>query len=224
MARARIITRLAPPKELEARARALAVLDAILEPEWEYRYYSFNAKWDESLGQRLATMRNGSGDEWLIAFTPDGAFLKGFAHESPMAGALQRAGGAAQFLVGLPEALGAFATEPSFALEETTFAAWWTGEGPWREAGVPFPADLSDGADGDGAESMLAIVDGDPKTYVAYAREYFEEELELAAVREIYAGRPLTPALVRRIGGEDRAIDDLAEDLAEIGWPRADVS
>jgi hypothetical protein len=36
------------------------MLDAIVCPEWEHRYYSFNANWaaDEVMG----SMRDGSGD------------------------------------------------------------------------------------------------------------------------------------------------------------------
>jgi hypothetical protein len=62
--------------------KSLAALDAIIEPEWEYRYYSFNSKWAES--EAMGSMRNGQGDEWFCVFSPVGAFLKGFDHESEM--------------------------------------------------------------------------------------------------------------------------------------------
>jgi hypothetical protein len=58
------------------------MLDAILSPEWEDRYYSFNSKWGP--GEILASMRDGSGDEYFTLLSPGGAILKGFAHESPM--------------------------------------------------------------------------------------------------------------------------------------------
>jgi hypothetical protein len=64
------------------RSRALAMLDAILSPEWEYRYYSFVAAWGPA--QELASMRNGSGDDYAIVFSPAGAWIRVFAHESPM--------------------------------------------------------------------------------------------------------------------------------------------
>ena len=32
----------------------------------------------------MASMRNGSGDEYFILFNLHGAIMKGFAHESPM--------------------------------------------------------------------------------------------------------------------------------------------
>ena len=43
--------------------RSLAVLDAILSPVWEDRYYSFDAHWAQ--GKLMASMRNGQGDHWF---------------------------------------------------------------------------------------------------------------------------------------------------------------
>src|SRR5262249_20272971 len=48
--------------DLRNLCQVIATLDAILSPEWEWRYYSFNSKW--SAGAMCASMRNGSGDEF----------------------------------------------------------------------------------------------------------------------------------------------------------------
>src|SRR5678816_1485060 len=67
--------------DLLRRTKALAALDLILSPEWEYRYYSFNAAWSPS--ELMASMRDGCGDEWWLVFHAHGwAALKGLAHES----------------------------------------------------------------------------------------------------------------------------------------------
>jgi hypothetical protein len=50
------------------RSRSLAMLDAILCPEWEYRYYSFATRWGPE--QELASMRNGMGDSWSSSRPP----------------------------------------------------------------------------------------------------------------------------------------------------------
>lgn len=42
--------------DLRDRCRSLAMLDAILSPDWESRYYSFNAGWAD--GEEMASMRN----------------------------------------------------------------------------------------------------------------------------------------------------------------------
>ncbi len=60
------------------------MLDAILSPEWEDRIYSYTADWGD--GTAATEIRDGSGNDCFIVFTPpDGAFIKGLDHESPMA-------------------------------------------------------------------------------------------------------------------------------------------
>lgn len=65
---------------LRRLTRSLAMLDAILSPDWEFRYYSFNAAW--GAGEMLASMRNGSGDYWFALFCREGVALHGLAHEA----------------------------------------------------------------------------------------------------------------------------------------------
>jgi hypothetical protein len=76
------LTELPSPESLKKLMKALAMLDAAIEPEWEYRYYSFNSKWSEY--EQMASMRNGQGDLWFCVFSSTGVFLKGFDHESKM--------------------------------------------------------------------------------------------------------------------------------------------
>ena len=52
---------------LKRLLQSMAMLDAILMPEWEYRYYSFNALWGE--GEMMGSMRDGAGDEFLACST-----------------------------------------------------------------------------------------------------------------------------------------------------------
>ena len=60
----------------------MAMLDAILCPDWQNRYYSFDAAWSD--GEQMGSMRNGSGDDFFALFNSAGCCLKGFAHEAPM--------------------------------------------------------------------------------------------------------------------------------------------
>ena len=62
--------------------QSLAVLDAILSREWEYRYYSFDSRWGP--GELMASMRNGQGDHWFALMTDDGVVLHGLHHEAPI--------------------------------------------------------------------------------------------------------------------------------------------
>jgi hypothetical protein len=43
-------------------------------PEWEYRYYLVDSLWGREM---VASMRNGSGDEYFILFDDHGAAIKG---------------------------------------------------------------------------------------------------------------------------------------------------
>src|SRR5262245_33579514 len=67
---------------LKRLMQSMALLDAILSPEWQYRYYSFDSKWDN--GEQMGSMRDGCGDDLFALFNEHGCFLKGFAHEAEM--------------------------------------------------------------------------------------------------------------------------------------------
>jgi hypothetical protein len=60
--------------DLKRLMQSMAMLDAILSPRWEFRYYSFNEKWAETA--RIGSMRNGSGDDFHALFNEHGCFLK----------------------------------------------------------------------------------------------------------------------------------------------------
>lgn len=68
--------------QLRDLCRSMAVLEAILNPEWSSRYHSYDAGWGP--GEEMASMNNGSGDEYSIVFSAAGAYIRGFAHEAVM--------------------------------------------------------------------------------------------------------------------------------------------
>jgi len=110
-------------ESLKDLSQSLAILDAVFSPEWECRYYSFNSKWDE--GEMMASMRNGSGDEYFILFNDKGAIIKGFAHESPMSPYANDAEKVwAGVLDDVPSDFKRFLSEPAFSIEDTTFCIW----------------------------------------------------------------------------------------------------
>src|ERR1700740_1935501 len=100
---------------LRRLCRSRAMLDAILCPEWPYRYHSFNANW--AAGEEMASMRDGCGDGYFILFTKAGAIMKGFAHESE---AWRRTSQRGQPLPGMfdgvPEEFAGFLDEPAFSM------------------------------------------------------------------------------------------------------------
>ena len=65
------------------------------------------------------------------------------------------------------------------------------------------------------------LLDDSPEAYWRFAEEYYElASMDLAAVREIYALRPLTQPLVTALNGQ-LSVADLADDIAEIGYRTA---
>src|SRR5215475_14027541 len=129
--------------------RALAMLDAVMSPEWEYRYYSFNSHWAD--GEMMASMRNGSGDRWFALLCSAGVALHGLAHEAPI------------FRPGTPwpgifESLPAefhdnLLREPAFTTEDSTFCIWRRSTDAQWSCG---PVQLPLVHDPDGSEALLS--------------------------------------------------------------------
>jgi hypothetical protein len=199
---------------LKALSQSLAMLDAILCPKWEYRYYSFNAQWSE--GEMMASMRNGSGDEYFIVFTPVGAIIKGFAHEAPMTPyAFEPPHVWPGVLDTVPSVFTAFLTEPAFIIEDTTFCVWRTyHDSVWQRGTIQFPDDPNP----DGSCSLLAVLDGNPHTYHAYAETCYARQIDLDAVIHIYNHQSLTDAILAALN-PDLSVLDIAVDQDEIGYP-----
>lgn len=201
-------------ESLRKLSQSLAMLDAILSPEWEDRYYSFNSKWHTD--EMMASMRNGEGDEYYILFNKDGAIIKGFAHESPMSPFSNKPVKVWKgVLEDVPKEFQSFLSEPAFVLEETTFCVWRKYiDSSWQIGNIDYPT----GKDPDGLMELLFILDSNPSTYKEFAEEYYEQEVPLSSIESIYQHKSLTKKLVKTLN-EEVSIEDLQEDIQEIGYP-----
>lgn len=199
---------------LRKLSQSLAMLDAILSPEWEDRYYSFNSKWHTD--EMMASMRNGEGDEYYILFNKDGAIIKGFAHESQMSPFSNKPVKVWKgVLEDVPKEFQSFLSESAFVLEETTFCVWRKYvDSSWQIGNIDYPT----GEDPDGLMELLFILDSNPSTYKEFAEEYYEQEVPLSSIESIYQHNPLTKKLVKTLN-EEISIEDLQEDIQEIGYP-----
>jgi hypothetical protein len=203
---------------LKKLCQSLAMLDAIVSPEWDYRYYSFNSKWAE--GEMMASMRDGSGDEYFILFDSHGAIMKGFAHESCMS---PWANESEQVWPGVldqvPAEFEEFLTEPAFSMAETTFCIWRRyGDPSWQTGQIEYP----DEADPDGSEDLLFILDGEPKTYQEFAQQYYERPIDLGLVMSVYEHQSLTPEMIEKLNPEV-SLESVKSDLEQIDYPRSAV-
>ena len=203
---------------LKKLSQSLAMLDAIMSPAWDYRYYSFNSKWDA--GEMMASMRNGCGDEYFILFNAQGAIVKGFAHESAMSPWLSDS---PQVWPGVldqvPSEFAEFLTEPAFSITSTTFCIWRrTADASWQTGQIDYPKE----DDADGSEELLFLLDGDPATYQEFAQEYYECSIDLEAVSSIYQHQPLTAEIIKALNPEV-SLESLSSDLEEIAYGRGAI-
>jgi hypothetical protein len=209
----RNLTELPTIGTLRKLTQSLAMLDAILMPERDNRYYSFNSKWAEN--EQIASMRNGQGDGWYCGFGLPGAFLKGFDHESEMSPwSMEISKVWPGVLDAVPDAFKSFAAEPAFSMEDTTFCMWrGIQDAQWNAGKISFPA----GDDPDGSEWLLSILDGNPNTYKSWAEDYYERPVSLPAVQQIYEHAPLTAELVQALNATVE-FGALLADALEIGY------
>jgi hypothetical protein len=193
-------TELPPPDALEARCRALAALDACIESEWQYRYHSFDQAWDESAGERMASMRTGSGSRWHLVFRPAGSAGKWFSPDAPSDPSMADL---------VPSSVKDIVTEPSFVASETGGVLWWDGGG-WQLAAA------SDAALDEWKRRSL-LLKGDDGDYATWASGYFEREIPAQTVVRFFAGEASHADVVSLATGWDD-VEALLDELREMGF------
>ena len=211
-----LIQRLPDVAGLRRVSRALAVLDLVLNDDEDMlNFFSFDARWSET--EEAALMRDGSGNEYSIVFSPDGVFAYGFDHESPMSPWVNGQRSWPGLLDGVPEVFHSARDEPAFwdEVPRATVCFWHTTDDTaWRCGPVEDVAR-------DGADWLFEVIaDGRPEAYLTFAEDYYEVALDLDAVRHAYALMPLTEYVVTSLNPR-RRLTDLAERIAEIGYPRS---
>ena len=192
--------------DLQRLAQALAVLDAINSPDWEYRYYSYNPAWAPD--EAVLEMRDGEGDQLLILFRPEGCVINGYLDEYDQPDK-------AQLTRGLPAAFDDFMFGEPVSSIGTTFCLWYTPAHGWQTGVLP--------AGDDGSEELLYIFDNQPATYAEWATDYYTDETDrqpitAEAVAPVYQSQVLTKPMVLAINEEMEDWTMLAADLQEIGY------
>ncbi len=186
---------------LMSTCKAISVLDAILSPEWEFRYYSYNSKWDTD--EECMQMRNGHGDEMHVLFHREGAVINGFAHEYPQPPKND-------VTMDLPEIFNEFIFGEPVNSIGTTFCVWKLQKSKWKSG-----TNLEE----DNSAKMLKIFDGNPESYIEWAEEYFERSLPIDSVSQIYKSKPLSNDMVLMIDSQFKDWGQLIADLDEINYP-----
>lgn len=216
----KLLNKLPEIKKLRDICKSIAMLDAIIEPEWQYRYYSFNSHWKDNA--ELAFMRNGSGDDYVILFNENGCFIKGNFHESEFANDYDK--NEQVWINYIPKEFSEIITD--FDIRLTTFCMWRIiSDDFWKTVPLKFP---NENIDYDGSQYLLQILDGNPKSYKIWAEDYhgtdtwnddiYEESLNLNSIKHIYAHKPLTEKVIKKLN-PNLSIIDLSKDIKKIGYP-----
>ncbi|MBL4650360.1 MAG: hypothetical protein JKY03_11570 [Aureispira sp.] len=195
------------PIQLKSLCQSIAVLEAIISPEWQYRYYSYNKNWAK--GEEFCQMRNGSGDEILILFGKTGTVINGFAHESSFQD---------KDLItkNLAKEFHPFIFGEPVASIGTTFCIWTIEENKkWTNNKKALKQENFC----DGSEEFLELLDGKPETFHEWAEDYYDlENLSLDIVKQIYSHTPITRKTVKQLNPTLKSFKQLKEDLEEIGY------
>ncbi|MEV5610391.1 hypothetical protein [Streptomyces sp. NPDC052225] len=173
---------------LRARCRAIAAAEALINPSGEYAYHSYSADWSPT--EEVFSVDNGSGDDLSVVFGPAGAYIRVFSHESPMSpygdedhqpwpGVLDT----------VPAAFQRYVDEPAFVdeggLPRVTGCLWRAADDTrWHTGDITFPEDEEDA---DGAEWLLELLlEGTPEAFREWAEDYYEQPVDLDAVRRVF--------------------------------------
>ena len=230
------------PNELKRICKSISALEAIICPEWEFRYYSYQKDWSET--EEFCEMRNGQGDQMLIVFSENGTCINEFAHESEMNGwenvLIEEKKSFVEKLFGskketkteltqeiangilneLPQEFNEFIFGEPVKSIGTTFCIWQTKtDKNWKIGKVELPKDEYK----DGSSDLLQLLDGKSQTYKNWAEEYYEEnfeesELNLELVEKIFSGTVITKEFVIEINPELNDFEQLKSNLDEIGY------
>ncbi|MEZ0070004.1 transcriptional regulator with XRE-family HTH domain [Streptacidiphilus sp. MAP12-20] len=216
-----VIAQLPDPEAVRARSKAMAMLDAVLSPEWPWRYYSYDTKWGAS--EELASMRDGCGNDYAVVFGGAGVYAQACYHESPINSyRVSPPEPWPGLFESLPDAFRHLEREPAFldrnGVQRATVCLWRERrDSAWRCGDVEIPD--KDEHDADGAEWLFGLLlEGTAEAYVEFAAEYYEMAPALEAVQHVYDLEPLTQEVVSALNPAVQ-LEDLAEDAAQIGYP-----
>jgi hypothetical protein len=202
-------------------AVALAAADVLVAELPRLRCFTFDPAW--AAGEEVARMHDSDGNEWSIAFSAAGAWLRGFDHESSLTPwDRDPVGPWPGLLEPVPGPLRPLAEEQAWCLDgvpQVTVSLWReAADDRWHAArpeGVP-PEDLAAGVDGSGW--LFDQLDGDPAAYAAFAEATHGRPVDRALLDRVFAHQPLSAADLRAaVPGRDP--DEVASELRAVGYP-----
>lgn len=183
--------------EVKKISQGLALIDAIIMPDWEYRYFSFNSNWDGNRGEMMASMRDGSGGEYFINFTGAGVAGKVFFEES--------LADVSPSLGLVPDCFSGFKNEAAFSLSNATLFFWREGN---TAVWIASPENMK-------AYPLLGFLVNDVAGYHSWAEDYYEKSIDSNVLKDVFTSLAITADQLAVLN-PDVTLGDLEEDLQEI--------
>jgi len=160
-------------EEMKKISQGLALLDAILMPDWEYRYFSFNNNWDGEQEEMIASMKDGAGMEYFIHFTDEGVAGKVFDNQKLI--------DAQASLMQMPSCFSSFKNEAAFSIANATFFFWREKNGNWTAS----PEDLH-------SYALLGFLVDGVEGYHRWAEDYYERKINFQALKDVFDSLAIT--------------------------------
>lgn len=166
-------------------------------PEWEHRYFSFNGNWEQCRNEKMASMRDGSGNEYFLHFSETGVVGKVlYEHKLKNASLL---------LADVPDHFSSFKNEAAFNLDNATFYFWRNyGDETWSV----LPNDLK-------SYPLIGFLVGDAPYYHGWAEEYYDRKINLETLTEIFNSLAINLKILEKLNPELNN-EALSEDILEI--------
>ena len=83
--------------------------------------------------------------------------------------------------------------DPAVQRDHVTFCVWYLSD-RWNVGNVNFP-----NQEDDGSSCLLGTIRKDAKSYTQWATSYYDRDLDVTLVESVYAGSPITDALVAQL-------------------------
>ncbi len=183
-------------ESIRQKMKILALADAIIEPDWQYRYFSYHSKWSDE--EEMASFRDGCGGEWFLWLS--GRFA-GYKCLSPEDGLMPDLEGVKSQV---PNAYSSFVSEPAFSMDLAT-CIWYWADSKWFKHGltVEWLIDLEE------------IIKWTAKDYHTWAIEYYEREFDIKNIEKLFEHQ-FSEERAKKLNPEID-LNELQRELVEIG-------
>jgi hypothetical protein len=186
---------LARPGDLLVACRALSLAEAAFNPHIPSRWHTLDGVHTDEWVCRVS---DGCGDEAVMWFSPTGAVIRGFGHESDMSPWAQEPMRTWPGLEdGMPGELRRAPTIMIGDVESVTFCIWWAGgASQWSIGPVEMPGGTN--ADADGSEYLLCPTSSVSQAH-RFLAEAYDPDISEDLVAALFAQAPLDQELLEQL-------------------------